>query len=272
MSGPADPATRVRRPTSSGKMLPLLYRTEARYGWSVGMRAITRALLEGCTLPHGPLLDLGCGGGLMLSDLRHAYPERELHGVDVEPRALAHAELAVGREASLVQGRLRALPYADETFALCLALDVYDQRGVELGQALAESWRVLRANGLLLLRVSAHSWLQGPHDAAFNTGHRYDKSEMLRALHAATLAIERITFANSLLSLPAGALRLLQRWGLIPFAPSLYTRHGVNVLLGAALTCEARWLRHRNLPGGISLYVVARKEHRCDCRDRDGGR
>lgn len=240
-------------------MLPLLYRTEERYGWSVGMRAITRALLTGCALPDGPVVDLGCGGGRMLVELSDLYGDRRLHGIDLHPQALAHAIAISTPHTSFAQAHLHDLPFADEGCGLCLALDVLDQRGVDLHLALAETCRILRTGGALLLRVSAYAWLEGPHDEAFGTGHRYEMPEMLRALARAGLAPERITFANTLLSGPEGAVRLLQRWHFAPFLPSLYTTRAVNLVLRWALMLEARWLRTRDLPGGMSLYMVARK-------------
>lgn len=256
-------SSQLQMPAASGasgtQMLPLLYRTEERYGWSVGMRAVTHVLLAGSKLPEGPVVDLGCGGGRMISELGAVWPDRRRYGVDLNARALMHASESARAGASFARAHLHDLPFADDAFALCLALDAYDQRGVDLGAALAESRRVLRDNGLLVVRVSAHSWLRGPHDDAFNTGRRYEEREVLTALRQAGLVAERVTFANTLLSGPAGAVRLLQRWRLLPFLPSLYTTRMINALLAAALSYEARWLRGCNLPGGMSLYVVARK-------------
>jgi SAM-dependent methyltransferase len=244
---------------ADAEMLPLLYCAEHGHGWSAGMRAITRVLLAGCDLPPGPVIELGCGGGRLLADLKSAYPDRTLHGVDLHPHALAYAAATAGAGVGLGQAHLHKLPFPAATFALCLALDAFDQRGVQLDRALAESWRILRPDGVLLLRVSAHSWLHGPHDAAFNTGHRYEKREMCHALRRVNFVPLRVTYANTLLSGPAVVVRLLQRWHIVPFLPSLYTRPAPNVLLSAALRWEARWLRTRDLPAGMSLYVAARK-------------
>ncbi len=223
------------------------------------MRAITHALLAGCVLPQGPIIDLGCGGGRMLTELKRVYPDRGLCGVDLHPQALAHAKATMRCGASLTQAHLHNLPFSSGSFALCLALDVYDQQGVDLEPALAESWRILCPGGILLLRVSAHPWLYGPHDAAFNTGQRYQRQDMLSTLQMDGYRLLRVTYANTLLSVPTGALRLLQRWRMVPFLPSLYTTRGLNALLEIALKCEAQWLRRRDLPGGMSLYVVACK-------------
>ncbi len=196
----------------------------------------------------------------MLAELAAAYPNRPLCGIDLSAQAIAHAaQNRLTQAATFVQADIHRLPVTHNTFALCLALDAYDQRGVDVDRALGECCRILRPGGVLVLRVSAHSWLLGPHDAAFNTGRRYEGEEMQHALRRSGLTPMRVTYANTLLSGPEGAVRMLQRWRLLPFLPALYTTRELNALLAAALDLEARWLRRRNLPGGMSLYVVARK-------------
>jgi SAM-dependent methyltransferase len=246
----------------SAALLLALYRNEERSGWSVGMRAITRSLIAQATLPDGPAAELGCGGGHVLAELGSLLPGRLLTGMDLHPQALSHAAQVTGDAAHLTQAHLHRLPWPDDAFALLLALDALDQRGVRLTLALREAWRVLAVDGVLLLRVSAGPWLLGPHDVAFNTGRRYTRRTLDQALRRTGFTPERVTYANSVLAAPIAALRLLQRWRLLPFAPSLYNTPGIDALLAAALRCEARWLERHDLPAGLSLYVAARKSAR----------
>ena len=255
-----------KHPTkSAGYLLPALYGAELTSGWSVGMRQVTRALLP-AVLPAGPILELGCGGGGLLRDLAERMTQQDaqqvLHGMDRHPLALSTAQLHLAQlttQVQLTQADLHKLPFADNSFGLLFALDTFDQAEVDLTRGLAESWRVLQPQGMLLLRVSAHAWLQGAHDVAFNTGHRYAIGELQHALHAASFAPLRVTYANMLLSLPVVALRLSQRLHPSPLTDGLYATTAVNRLLTLALSCEARWLRQVNLPFGISLYAIARK-------------
>jgi len=243
----------------SATLLPSLYRTEQNFGWSAGMAAITAGLLAQTALPPGPVAEVGCGGGRLLAGLGPLLPGRAVAAIDLHPEALRRAASILAGRAQLAQAHLHCLPWPDDALALVLALDTLDQRGVRLSHALHECRRVLCTGGVLLLRVSAHPWLQGPHDDAFNTGRRYTKHTIRRALERAGFAPLRVTFANSLLGLPIAALRLLQRWRVLPWLPSLYTTPGLNALLAATLQVEARWLRHYDLPAGLSLYVLARK-------------
>lgn len=253
------PPLRCAGSLDSATLLPSLYRTELTFGWSAGMAAITATLIAQTALPPGPVAEIGCGGGRLLAGLKPLLPGRALAAIDLHPEALHRAASILEGSAYLAQAHLHCLPWPDDAFALALALDTLDQRGVRLPYALHECRRVLVEDGLLLLRVSAHPWLQGPHDEAFNTGRRYAKQTMLAALEQAGFAPLRVTFANSLLGPSIAALRLLQRWHVLPWLPSLYTTPGLNALLAATLQAEARWLRRYNLPAGLSLYVLARK-------------
>lgn len=242
--------------SEAGNLLPSLYEAERVGGWNVGMRAASHAVLARQPLPPGPILEIGCGGGAFAAELAEGHPQAVVVGLDLRPEALAFAG-AQGSRATWVQGNLLRLPFGDESFALVVALDVVDQKGIDAGKALAGIRRVVRPGGALLLRVSAHAWLYGPHDAAFNTGRRYGLAEFCAIVRGAGLEPVRATFANSLLAAPIVAMRLLQRWGLLPLSEDLYADGAVNRLLGAALQAEAGWLRRRDLPVGTSLFVVA---------------
>jgi SAM-dependent methyltransferase len=241
-------------------LLPVLYRIEESYGWSVGMRAVTHALLAGLALPAGPILEVGCGGGHLLAELRGGFPGHTICGADLDPRALAHAHTRLPAQVDVLQAPLQRLPFADHSFALLLALDAFDQQGVALAAALAESRRLLRPGGWLVVRVSAHRLLYGAHDLAFRTNRRYAKRELVHSLAAHGFRPHRVTYANFLVGGPVAVWRLLQRWRLLPWHPAIYTDRTANAVVAWALRGEARWLRRHDLPVGLSLWAVAEKK------------
>lgn len=244
---------------TQAEMLPLLYAADQSYGWSNGMRAITHALLASVTLPDGPLLEVGCGGGQLLAELQREYSDRLVCGADLHPLALSHAAALLRQPVALAQAALPNLPWEDNRFALLLALDVFDQQGVEMDAALAEAYRLLSPGGALLIRVSAHPWLYGAHDVAFHTGKRYTRAEVDGALKQAGFNVQRLTYANSLLAAPVAAMRLAQRWGILPWQPQVYSQGGLHQVAVRLLHEEAEWLRHADLAFGLSLCAVARK-------------
>lgn len=223
------------------------------------MRRVTHALTANLELPPGPVLEIGCGGGQLLADLQARWPQRTILGADLHPLALAYARRHA-RTVGLAQTALPDLPYADNTFALLLALDVFDQEGVELAAALAAGRRVLRPGGLLVLRVSAHPRLFGAHDRAFHTGRRYTWRELSHALASQGYTLRRVTYANFVLGAPVAGLRLLQRTQWVPWQPGLYSSPLANCVVAAALLLEAQWLCRANLPVGLSLWAIAEKE------------
>ncbi len=69
-----------------------------------------------------------------------------------------------------------------------------------------------------------------------------------------------MTYANSLLFGPGVAVRLLQRLGLMTdIVQGFETAAPLNHFFAAILAAEARWLRHHDLPAGLSLYAIAGK-------------
>jgi SAM-dependent methyltransferase len=240
-------------------LLPVLFQAPDVGGWKRGMAAVTATLLADLEPPPGPILEIGCGGGQTLSLWARRYPGRPLLGLDLAAQALAHVQgdATLPSHAKLIQADLTHLPLAAGSVALAAALDVFDQVGVTLDRALAESRRVLAPGGLLIVRVSAHPQLSGAHDAAFHTGRRYRRRELVAALDAQGFRLHRLTYANTLLGAPVAALRLAQRTRLLPWSPSLYTAPWANAGVALALRAEARLLRHTDLPIGLSLWAIA---------------
>lgn len=254
----SPPANQPIATLKSDNLLPLLYAMDQNHGWSQGMRAITHALLGATRLPAGPLLEVGCGAGVFLRELQEYHRGARCFGLDYSSIALGYA----GNQPvtlQLTQGDLQQLPFVANHFSLIVALDSFDQRAVNLQQAVRESWRLLQPDGLLLLRVSAHPWLESEHDVAFNTGRRYTQRELMNALMAGGFGVERVTYANTLLALPVIAQRLLQRWQLLPFDSNHEISPLMNQQVARLLRWEANLLHFTNLPFGISLYVLARK-------------
>jgi SAM-dependent methyltransferase len=252
--------------SDAGNLLPSLYEADSAGGWNVGMRAVSHAVLAGRTMPPGPLLELGCGGGAFSIELAASRPDTMVAGLDLRAAALTFAR-SRAEQGAWIRGNLLRLPFSGPTFALIVALDVVDQEGIDAAEALAMIRSLLLPGGVALLRVSAHAWLYGPHDVAFGTGRRYGRDEFVTLARRAGLKPIRVTYANSLLSPAVVAVRLLQRWGVLSFTRDLYEEGGVNRLLGAALQIEANWLHRRNLAWGTSLFVVAERRWSTDKTD-----
>ena len=155
-----------------------MFELEDKLWWFLGMRRISRALLDRY-LPRGTgersILDVGCGTGGMLAALGDYG---KAFGADASGTAL---RLARTRGAlPLVQADACRLPFASESFDLVTCFDVlYHLRVASDHEALLEFARVLRPEGLILLRVPALNLMRGRHDVAVHTRQRYRKRELV---------------------------------------------------------------------------------------------
>jgi SAM-dependent methyltransferase len=221
----------------------------ATHWWHTGMRANTRAFTG---LLQGRVLDIGCGPGQELAELPSGA-----WGVGADlyfpPGALQTSR------SRLARADAGQLPFAEGVFDWVLALDVLEQRLVVPGQALSEARRVLRPGGRLVIRVPAHPWLYGPHDVFWGGGKRFRRSELTALLTEAGFSIRRVSYANTLLFLPAVAARLLGRTTGVGSDDMRPMPGPINRGLLAALMLEARWLARYNLPYGLSLLCLAER-------------
>lgn len=234
----------------------LLYQLEDTHWWCAGMRRVAWAFLEGLSLPPGArALDLGCGTGAFLQELQ---AHRSAVGVDLAPLALGYCQ-ARGL-AGLVQASADHLPFPEASFGLVACMDVLYHRAVDEAAALREAWRVLAPGGWLLVRVPAYRWLWSRHDLAEHAARRYTARDLARGLKAAGFAVRRLTYANTLLFPLTAGKRLLSR--MADGSPQCDLRPAprpANNLLRCVLQAEARWLRQRTFPFGLSVLALAQK-------------
>lgn len=232
---------------------------ELRHWWYGGMRATSAALLDAAYPGRRDLriLDAGCGTG---GDAIFLRRYGEVYGLDYAEEALR-----LGSErlpGVLARGSVLDLPYADASFDLVTSFDVLYHRGVpDEAPALAETRRVLKPGGRLLLRLPAYEWLRSRHDRQVHTRRRYTAGEVREMLCAAGFVVERCTYVLSLLfPLPAAA-RLLERLTPdngdesameMPAAP-------INAVLRWPMAIEAAWLSlGGSMPFGLSVVCLAR--------------
>ena len=211
--------------SSQAALLPVLYQIEGQSWWSRGMRAISHGLLDGLPLPAGSILELGCGGGAFIAEMAERFPRRLVLGLDLHPVALATVadKMPAFGNLQAMGANIHRLPLRDESCALVVGLDVLDQAGIDLPAALAETRRVLKPGGWLLLRVSAYDWLASPHDQDFGTGRRYSGADLRQALEGGGWRLRRLTYANTLLLPLVAVARFAERRGWLSTGAGLET-------------------------------------------------
>lgn len=121
-----------------------------------GMPALHRAVVRAAQLRPGQrVLDVGCGTGSLLVELARQHPNTDVVGLDPDPQALAWARRKARRAGVSVhwdQGYAQRLPYPDDAFDVVFSTLMFHHLdpGAQ-GELLAETLRVLRPGGALLL-------------------------------------------------------------------------------------------------------------------------
>ncbi len=109
--------------------------------------------LKGRRLADQPLLDVACGTGRFLRQVKHNWPRLPVTGLDLSRPYLAKARraLAPWSWTGLVEGAAERLPFADASFAVVTSVYLFHElpRRVR-AQAAREMARVLRPGGLLV--------------------------------------------------------------------------------------------------------------------------
>jgi SAM-dependent methyltransferase len=237
-------------------------RAEARHFWFRGFRAFVQPLVRRATdgRTDARILDCGCGTGAnvdWLARFGRAY------GFDLEETGLR-----LGREAGrtrLARASVTAAPFPSGAFDLVTSFDViYSLRDPDERTALSEMFRLLKPGGHAIVNVAAMEVLRGDHSVLSHEIRRYDRDTLRWRLTAAGFRIVRLTYTNTLLSLPLMVTRTLQRRrGLkeeqeaqheisVPPAP-------LNALLTGVLWAESLWLHVFDAPFGSSLLCLAQK-------------
>lgn len=128
------------------KNLDLDYKNPSHLMWKKMM------LLLEHVKPGGALIDVGCGTGEFMIQLRNRFDS--LVGVDVNSNAIAFASKKVEAysNVSLYEGEVNTFHFPSRHFDVCLCLDVLEH--VEnLFSFLKEIYRILRPNGELFVTV-----------------------------------------------------------------------------------------------------------------------
>jgi ubiquinone/menaquinone biosynthesis C-methylase UbiE len=142
-------------------------------------------------------LDVGCGGGMLISLLADKYPQALLRGIDISTESVKVTEMtdaaliAAGR-CTVRQASAVALPYADCSFDLVTAFETYFF-WPDIASGMSEATRVLRPGGVLAVVSETY-----PHPAFAERNAQYireyrmnivENSEMVRILEKCGLNV-----------------------------------------------------------------------------------
>jgi SAM-dependent methyltransferase len=268
-------------PNNKEAMRPLNYEVmfdvEDHHWWFVGRRAVvfshiedalgaTRAKpstapdpsqarrAEGGAFSERRILDIGCGTGATMDYLRHYGTP---HGIDLSELPLRFSRRRGHRRT--LRASAAELPFDSESFDLVTALDVIEHLDDDK-QCLTEIRRVLKPGSPAVIFVPAFQSLWGPNDIQSGHRRRYRLGQLRAVIEEAGLRVERISYANIVMFIPIWLGRkMLTLLGRDEQVENRINHPIINNLLATIFSSEARWLRKRALPFGVSIICVARK-------------
>jgi ubiquinone/menaquinone biosynthesis C-methylase UbiE len=132
---------------------------------------LKHALAENPAGPRGGtarLLDLGCGTGQFLREVKANYPRLHVTGLDLSPHYLsvAQRQLAPWSRTRFVEGMAEAMPFVDAEFDVVTCIYLFHELPPRIRRkAVAEIRRVLRPGGTLIFVDSLQTGDEPDYDA-----------------------------------------------------------------------------------------------------------
>ena len=236
-----------------------LYKVERTYWWHVGLRRLLRTFIDN-TVRAGDtvrILDAGCGTGGVISTLE----TDQAFGFDISREALRFCKMR--KIKNIAHASINAIPFRSGSFDIVIVFDILCQSGVDTREALRELGRVLRRGGLLLINEPAYNFLKSEHDVVVHTVHRFNRSELMRNIADVGLAVEKITYRNTLLFPLIAPIRLIKKvvlkYNAEPQSDMVPLPQWINTLFTQILLWENRLIVSHNLPFGLSVFCIAKK-------------
>ena len=235
-----------------------IFNNQDIHWWYRGMAAINQRLLNKY-LPRKSnvrILDAGCGPG---SAMIYLSKFGKVTGVDISEHALKYAK----KRGSVKKGDILNLPFKNASFDIVVCLDVlYHIWVVDKKKAISEFHRVLKKDGILLLREPAYEWMRSNEDIVGYTQFRFSKNKVKHILKG-YFSFSKLTYANFFLF----PLVFLKR---LPQIISLKDKEAVsdifelpnpiNNIFLFILKLESFLLFHISFPFGTSVVCVAKKK------------
>lgn len=230
--------------------------SEEAHWWFVGRRAIIRSLIENHVRP-GPqarILEAGCGTGGNLG-LLASFGTLQAFEHDEVARNIARAKTGVDVKPG-------TLPYGidqiEGPFDLIAMLDVLEHLEDDKASLRSLSDRLVR-EGKLMVTVPALQFLWSSHDELHHHYRRYSRKSLVQCLQDSGLAVNYISYFNSILFPFAVAQRLYSRGFRSEASLEAMPGEPFNSLLSKVFAIERLVLNKSTLPLGLSLCAICTK-------------
>lgn len=201
--------------------------------------------------------------------IHHLSEYGQVKGLEIDERPVKKA-LERGYDVDLFDAT-KPMPFDDNTFDAVTALDVIEHNEDDKA-ILADSYRILKPGGHIIITVPAFMWLWTHNDDLNAHIRRYTAGELKQKLSQTGFNIRRVSYNNFFVFPLAATLLLLRRS--TDAKKELASHHVneeeyqvemepaspvVNTILTGVGKVEAGLIKRINLPVGTSLIAVGEK-------------
>lgn len=241
-------------------MEPFLYdkffEVEDKHWWFAARSDIILDIVSGkLGIPGGSkVLDIGCGTGGPLVRLAERF---DAWGIDNSDLAIEYCKRRDLR--NVVCGDLAEFVENHHDFRLAALLDVIEHVDDDVS-FLKHASESLSKDGILLITVPAYPFLWSKHDESNHHKRRYTRKTLTKSIRDAGLAVQFMSYYNTLLFPAAVAQRFMEKLLRRDSDSELDMPSGtVNSILRGIFSSEKKLLSAVSLPFGVSLIAAARR-------------
>lgn len=237
-----------------GDLYEDLYIQEEKHWWHISKRKVV-ALLLGAFLNSKKLkiLDIGCGAGKTM-DMLSGFGT--VWGVDNNKKALSFCKKR-DKFRHLRLGEAADTGFQDDFFDLITMLDVLEH--TDERDTLAETNRILKAGGIMIISVPAYQWLWSRWDVVLKHKKRYTKRDLESVVKEYGFTIMLCSYMYSFLVLPAFILRKIKSNKNSYNSDFSANPPLINFLFTMLANIERYFVMKGWIPFGTSLILVCKK-------------
>ena len=232
---------------------------QEQHWWFVARRKIVQSFLKKhmSNKFEANVLEIGCGvgGNVELLGTAGRYLGIDMHMPAIEycSQKFPKFDFICSRVED-ISNELYANKF-DSIFILDVLEHIHDEKVI-----LAAARSYLKIEGKILVTVPAYQFLWAPHDDFVHHVRRYTKRRLRKVLEESGYKVERISYFNTLLLLPAIIQRLTTKLLNRKLSTHLTTPpRPINWIFKEIFSQETRILKHLNSPAGLSIIAVVTK-------------